>query len=331
MSMEFPHPLPTAAALTAVLLAASRYGAHLVLSGGTRIPLTVYPEDLGLPYEKANFKTGDGVTLRAWFIPSESPSDRTLILCHGWGGNKGEILKATASLRNRGFNLFYFDFRFCGESDGALSSVGYLEARDLDAAVLFLKSIRPLDRLGVYGLSMGAMVALTGMTRHPEIATAVLESPYASHNQAVARYAWMTKGIPFYPLMPLIFFWMRRILGGDPETASPEKLAPLLKDAAVLMIYGELDTSAPPETGKMLLGKFSGSKQFWVVPGAGHAQCAAASGRIYPDRLAGFYARHLPSGISACARQLSEVHQNSYSGRGCVVDHLPSAGCPEDT
>jgi pimeloyl-ACP methyl ester carboxylesterase len=297
--MENHLPILTLSALGAVLLSISRYCAHLVLTGGARIPLTVRPENMGLPHEKTCFKTADGVTLRGWFIPARAPSDRTIILCHGWGGNKGEILKYTGALRDRGFNLFYFDFRFCGESEGNLSSVGYLEAGDFDAAVRLVKSRRPHDRLGVYGLSMGAMVALAGLARHPGIEAAVLESPFASHNQAVARYAWTTKGIPFYPLMPLIFFWMRRTLGGDPESAGPERLAPLLKDVAVLMIHGSLDAAAPPEIGKLLLKKFSGSKQLWIVPGAGHARCAAVAGPAYQDRLAEFYTRHLPSDIAA--------------------------------
>lgn len=280
-------------AVTGSLLLISRYCAHLVMTGGRRIPLSVRPEDLGLPYEKADFNAQDGVALRGWFIPAGFPSRRTLLLCHGWGGNKGEILKFTHPLRDRGFNLLYFDFRLCGESGGKLSSVGCLEAMDFDAAIGFLISKRPQDSLGVYGLSMGAMVALAGVTRHPRIKAAVLESPFASHDQAVARYAWTTRNIPYYPLLPLVFFWIRLRLGRDPDLNSPEKLAPLIKGVPILMINGELDASATPAIGSGLLQKIQGHKEHWIVTGARHARCAEVSGRIYQDRLEEFYDRHL--------------------------------------
>jgi pimeloyl-ACP methyl ester carboxylesterase len=285
--------LEASAAVAAIVVFLSWCGAYVALSGGKHIPTTVRPEDLGLPYEPVAFRSADGVDLKGWFVPAASESSRTIIFCHGWGANKGEVLKDTYFLRDRGFNLLYFDFRCCGESSGSMMSVGALEARDFDAAVAFIKKLRPNDRLAVYGISMGSMVAFAGVARHEGFSAAVLECAFASHDQALARYARHVFYLTYYPFMPLIYFFVRRRLGFDPEVQSPERLAGRIGDIPVLLVYGEKDLIAIPEIGRSLIQKVRGPKELWVVPGAGHAKCADTAGPAYREKLGGFYSLSL--------------------------------------
>lgn len=272
------------------VLIISYSAAAVALNGGKHIPMTVRPESLGLPYDPVEFRSSDGVELKGWFVPAARPSGKTIIFCHGWGANKGEVLKSTSFLQGEGFNLFYFDFRCCGESGGSVLSVGALEARDLDAAVEFVKSRRPQDSLAIYGVSMGSMVAFAGLTRHPELRAAVLECPFGSHNEALARYAWAKFSIPYYPFMPLVYFFVRRRLGFDPEeTTSPERLAQRLGAIPVLAICGEKDPIAVPEIGRSLVARLSGRGELWIVPGAGHAKCAETAGNVYREKVSGFF------------------------------------------
>lgn len=270
------------------LLALSYYGAHRVLTGNGRVPLTVRPQTLGLPFEAVACRTADGLTLKGWFVPAAAPSDKTILLCHGWGTNKGAILAGTAGLRERGFNLLYFDFRCCGESEGELLSVGHLEARDFDAATEFLRRHRPSDRYAVYGLSMGAMVAFCGAARHACFEAAALESPFSSHDLAVVNYLTRASRVPYFPLVPLIQFWIRRKLGEDPQPHSPEFVAHRFR-VPLLAISGSADPILPPESAQRLVDRVSAPKQIWVVDGAGHARCAEVAGEAYARRLADFY------------------------------------------
>jgi uncharacterized protein len=281
------------AALAALTLVASWFGADRVLHGNGRIPLTVRPENYGAPYEKVEFTTQDGVTLRGWFLPAAEPSTRTILYCHGWGANKGQVLEFTHGLRERGFNGLYFDFRYCGESDGELLSVGTFEAKDFDAAAAFLKKLRPRDSLGVYGLSMGAMVSFAGVARHPEFKAAALESGFVSHYQAVRRYLTLGVGLPYFPIVPLFLFWMKQRIGVEPELYSPSRVAQGWPGAPVLAIYGELDAMAPPEHGREFVSFIQAPATLWVVPGAGHGKCAQTAGTEYENRLADFFSAHL--------------------------------------
>src|SRR5437762_586663 len=116
--------LAVLAALSLFIWFLTLWGArNVLLAGGFRRPLVVHPEDFGLSYEKVRFTTEDGIALVGWFIPAKTKTDRAMILCHGWGTNKGEILTATRFLAEK-INLLYFDFRLCGQSGGEMSSIG---------------------------------------------------------------------------------------------------------------------------------------------------------------------------------------------------------------
>jgi dipeptidyl aminopeptidase/acylaminoacyl peptidase len=291
--------LPLAVLLFIVLAAAGFYALTLraahqfLLSGGFRRPLTIRPEDFGLSYEKVQFKTADGLTLAGWFIPAKAPTDRTLVLCHGWGTNKGEILPATLFLVDR-FNLLYFDFRFCGESEGKRSSLGYLELRDFDAALEFLKANKPdlAARLGAYGLSMGAATAFMGITRHPEIRAAVIENPFPSFRKAVRTYSWHKWKIPYYPFLAPVVWQANRVLGVDGEAWSPIRFAPRVR-TPVFFIHAENDPITPPAETRALYEHVQADKELWIVPGAAHEDIHEVARDEYQRRIRTFYERYL--------------------------------------
>ena len=56
------------------------------------------------------------------------------------------------------FIFWLFDFRYFGESEGAYTTAGLLETRDVQAAVEYVKSrsdVNP-ERIGAMGFSMSA-------------------------------------------------------------------------------------------------------------------------------------------------------------------------------
>jgi len=103
-----------------------------------RLEMESTPEAYGLSFENITIISSDGISIKGWFVPYEG-SDSTIILLHGWGANKGNILPNTYFLHHRGrYNLLYIDYRNHGESGGSVSSLGSLEKNDLRSAVDFL-------------------------------------------------------------------------------------------------------------------------------------------------------------------------------------------------
>lgn len=260
-----------------------------------RKALDAWPDQFGLPYENVTFKTEDQVPLKGWFITSEPESDKTIILMHGWGMNRSDILKNTHFLRELGFNLFYFDFRALGESGGRTSSIGYLELKDIAAAIRFLQETRPqfCAKIGLYGLSMGGMVALCEAARNPQVACVVAEASYYSFRRVVSRWAWVHRRVPYFPLMPIVLHYIRKQLGVNPERFSPKYNIPKIAPRPVFLIHGRYDNLVPAAQAKLLYKRAGEPKEIWLVPGAKHNKCAEVGGYEYKQRLADFYRKYL--------------------------------------
>ena len=136
--------------LTATLLS---YRPKVVHAG---TPATI----LNVPFETINFRATDGTPLRGWWITPATRADgrETVLVCHGFGGDKASALPIARDLVAGGFNVMVFDFRADGESGGYLSTFGNVERRDVLGAVRWLKSQHPAQARRILGLGidMGA-------------------------------------------------------------------------------------------------------------------------------------------------------------------------------
>lgn len=258
--------------------------------------LAFHPDQYRLAHEVVEFFTADGVRLKGWFIPAVGvESGCTIIFCHGWGANRGEMLRDTWFLAEKGFNLLYFDFRASGESKGSVSSVGYLETRDFDAAYEFLKTNRPhqAESVGVFGISMGGSVAAYAAVKYPELVCLLAESTFLSYKKVVANWGWHRLKTPYFPLVALTMFFVRHKLKADPEPYSPLYTVGKVK-IPVLFINGDHDDLVPLPEAEALFGLCSSEKkQMWVVAGASHAKCAEVGGEIYRGKVSAFFAENL--------------------------------------
>src|SRR5687768_14630738 len=72
------------------------------------------PEDARIP--------GDGVTLAAWYFENPQDRDCAVILLHGFGGNRAEVLGPSPIFWDRGCDLLLYDARGHGDSSPALLS-----------------------------------------------------------------------------------------------------------------------------------------------------------------------------------------------------------------
>lgn len=273
------------------------WGAGIILHPPAMSPMWIFPEQFGLRYEKISFKTRDGLELKGWFIPSTTGDRRTILMCHGWGDNKGELLKQTYFLNeNGGFNLLYFDFRSHGESEGEITTIGGLETIDFDAAAGWLRAAKPefAEKVGVFGLSMGAAVTVASLPKHPTLRCAVVESPFSDYRTVIKRWGWNHMKVPYYPLIALTLFILRsRVKDPEIDRFNPVEAAPKIAPRPLFVIGGENDRLMTPEDVKKVFGAAKEPKQLWMVPDAWHAKCREAAGMEYDTRVTGFFSRNL--------------------------------------
>lgn len=223
------------ALLFAVLLVDSFIGFYLGIRP-FKVTSTLTPSDFNLPYERVTFSTQDHLTLHGWFIPNKNPKAPTIIVCHGYPADKGNILPSTLFL-HQNYQLLYFDFRYLGESEGSYSTIGKNEVNDLLAAIAFLKT-RGVKKVGVWGYSLGGVVAILAAPNTPAIKAIVAQAPYA-------RLDWVAEdnyNIPFLNklLGSLTRFWAWLWLGYDINTINPAVTAKNLT-VPTLIIHSKTD------------------------------------------------------------------------------------------
>ncbi|MEW6303356.1 MAG: alpha/beta hydrolase [Verrucomicrobiota bacterium] len=103
-------------------------------------PIDVPPERLGRPFEDVWFQTEDGLQLNGWYFPANKGSARAhvaILICHGNGGNISHRLDMYDAVLSTGVNVFTFDYRGYGRSQGKPGETGTY--RDTHAAYDWLR------------------------------------------------------------------------------------------------------------------------------------------------------------------------------------------------
>jgi len=160
--------------------------------------LQVLPDTVGLSFEDLNFMTRDGKKLNGWFL-SNKDSTYMLLFCHGNGGNMSHRIEKLLILHHLGFEIFIFDYRGYGKSEGRPSERGLYQ--DSQAAYDYLvleRHIRP-ERIILYGESLGGAIAVDLVARK-KVKALITEEAFSSTSD-------MTKVI--FPFLPSFLVFQR--------------------------------------------------------------------------------------------------------------------------
>lgn len=148
------------------------------------------PADFRLRFEDVTLTTADGVKLNGWYVP-QANAKLTILFCHGNAGNIGHRFEKLLILRDLGVNIFIFDYRGYGRSEGWPSEQGTYN--DALAAYDWLRREKPItpEQIVAQGESLGCAVAIE-LARQRPVGGLVLESGFASiPEMARAVYPWL--------------------------------------------------------------------------------------------------------------------------------------------
>lgn len=234
------------------------------------------PADYGIPFENVFFKTDDGLTLHGWWVPNAG-AEKTILWFHGNAGNIGDRAHNLALMyRYLGINIFIFDYREYGRSEGSISRAGTFV--DSEAAYKWVKTtgIEPSRSLILFGRSLGSALAVYIARKYP-CAGVILEAAFTSSKDMARLYA------PY-----LAEDLVGKEGGYDTIGIIREVKIP------VLFIHGSRDESIPLWMAQKLYEEANPPKEFYVVPGAGHNDTYIIGGKEYFQVIDKFI-RSLPS------------------------------------
>jgi len=168
-------------------------------------------------------------------------------------------------LHRWGFNVFAYDYRGYGTSDGRPSERNVYEDGDTVYEYLTQQLQIPPDRIIVYGQSVGGGSATKLATQYP-VAGLILESTFTSAFRVV---------VPF-PLLPFDKFPNRNRL----QTV----------ECPVLVMHGAADRIIPIRHGQALYTAARNPKQSLWIEGAGHNDFTWVAGERHRHALLSFQA-----------------------------------------
>jgi uncharacterized protein len=249
------------------------------------------PGEYGLEYEEISLRTSDGLQLYGWFIPAAG-SQRAVIILHGHGGSMDWDVGRAVYLHEEGFNVLLFDFRAHGRSEGHVASFGYLERRDVLAAVEFLKS-RDILRIGVLGFSYGGMAAMLSAPIFPDIRAVISDGGPASKltaftargvelhapRRASHMLAWLAIAMASLRLRANLFLY------------DPVRWVSRIAPRPVLFIHGDQDPYLPDFND--LYAAAGEPKEVWRVADAGHTTLSQQMPQEHQRRVVEFMQKNL--------------------------------------
>jgi len=160
------------------------------------------PSGYGMYYDSVKMTTEDGVELEGWIVPVLnarkvvenkekilSKKDPAVILVHGFGANKQQMLPAVKPLHDSGCVVLILGLR--GTTPGARQgqTFGVKEAFDVRAGLEALRSrsFVDADRIAIMGIGTGANAAMIAALSDSKVAALVLDSPIDGFDAAFAE------------------------------------------------------------------------------------------------------------------------------------------------
>ncbi|MCG5057189.1 MAG: alpha/beta fold hydrolase [Limnoraphis sp. WC205] len=236
------------------------------------------PAEFNLPYQEVwlpvTTKTGKLEQVHGWWIPSDSPTEKRVILdCHGNRSNISANLDFAQQFHQMGLSVFLIDYRGYGRSTKRIPTETTVY-EDVEKAWNYLIHERGINphHIFVFGHSLGGAIAIDLASKHPEIAGLIIESSFTSIRKMVdfqKRY-WM---FPIDLLLTQTFNSISKV--------SQLKMP-------ILFTHGTNDRVVPVEMSKQLFTAAIEPKQLLIVPGAGHNNVRQVGGILYHEALRQF-------------------------------------------
>ncbi|MBF0359733.1 MAG: alpha/beta hydrolase [Oligoflexia bacterium] len=271
------------------------------------------PTQFGLDYQDIYFYTKDNVKLHGQIITSSKSANQTqnqnqkkykgtILFYHGNAENLSSHFMQFVFIVKEGYDLFVFDYRGYGKSEGSPDQLGlYLDSlAALDVA--FYQHQSQLQKLQssqssqssqkvqqplfiIYGQSIGGIVAMKGVmnfhqSKRKSIDLVVMDSTFSSYKDI--SFDLLKRNLITIVFSPLAYILM-------PDLTEIKSSLPQV-DRPVLVIHGTNDQTVPLKFGQEIYDQINPnvSKWFWTINNGRHIETFFANENIYQGKFLEF-------------------------------------------
>jgi len=251
------------------------------------------PSDLGLQFSDIYFDVVDEsrppakIRIAGWWMPSEVPSDRCVILLHGYADAKIGAIAWAPIFHKLGWNILAIDHRAHGDSGGDQTTGGHFERHDVSQVIDQLRMTQPAatKTLVLFGVSMGSAVATQTAAIRDDLDGLILESFVGSFifaSDAQTHLMGLPGGLTG-KLSAHIAAWMT---GADFHNDTALHAMGNVK-CPVLLILGSDDPFADQIAVERVAGELP-NVQMWQPQGVDHVRAMSAGYEEYVRRIAAY-------------------------------------------
>jgi len=241
------------------------------------------PEQFGIAFENVHLVTSDGIELAAWYTPSENGA--LILVAHGHSDIRSPMLYAMFA--QNGYGVLAWDFRAHGESGGELSTLGYYEASDVEAALDYGLQQANVEHIGAWGGSMGGVAVLETASHRDEIEVVVIDSAFATLEDGLK---WVVTNEIF---LPFIRFFAEKETGVKIEMLRPVDRIKAISPRPIMIIQGEEDSVIPVDSAQKLYEAAGDPRYLWTEAGVNHVGLYSMYPEMYEERVVSFFDAYL--------------------------------------
>ena len=234
---------------------------------------------LGIPHEEV--RIGDG--LSAWWVPPRNGT--AILLIHGSGGSRERVAAHARMLARHGYGVLALDLPGNGESDGHSNGLGDNAQPAIRQALDWMAP--RADRLGGYGLSLGAEVLLEAASRDPRLQAVVADGAGRPMDFDDATHAGFFKRLSTTEQLLAV-----RAVSGMRTSRSLNPMIRLIAPRPVLLIAsGGMPEEIP--TNRIYRARGGATTTLWELPEAAHTGGLRSRPAEYERRVSAFLDRAL--------------------------------------
>lgn len=246
------------------------------------------PQDLAV--EPVAFPSASGATISGWLVATNA-SRGVVILQHGVHSSKSSLVERARFLSQAGYAVLLYDFQAHGESVGKRITFGFLESRDAQAAVAFVKNRFPGKPVGVVGISLGA--AASALAQPPlDVQAMVFESMFPTIVDATKDRMEIQLGPLSRWLSPLLTAQLPLRGGCGVDDLRPAVCVEKIT-APKLFLAGTRDRETKIAEAEAMFQLAAEPKEFVPIDGARHEDLLNFSPGQYKPLILNFLEAHL--------------------------------------
>jgi len=244
----------------------------------------------GLQKTDYTVSSDDGYVLHAQLIQNTIPTNRYVIISHGYTDNRFGTLKYAKMYLDLGFNVIIYDQRGHGENEPTFCTYSARERKDLLALVEDARArYENMTILGLHGESLGAATSVAVLQYKPEVDFVVADCGFSNIKEVL-----MGKGsVPGWTVDMVSFFAKRRDGYSYGEMRPVDCLAE--NQVPICFIHGAEDTFIPPKHSEEMKAATKGYRELHIMDGANHAQSVLVNPKEYKKIVELFIGRIDPS------------------------------------